>query len=205
MKEEEKPPELAAIHERLRRFKLMNDLTSEPKVLDFEQFAKGFLHYYGYTPEARQEFFVSEEQLDLLEGKVDRLRSWIINNCSDFTKNKDYQDWLESGDRTPEELEKLYWYDEEGLGLTAEKERPLAAVGGGHKLEIIIIDPSINVRVFLNFNDEYKLNIHFDGSENVAYNSFEMPRPLSEMTQEEFKIADFYLDQQLARFVKVSS
>jgi len=121
------------------------------------------------TSLARSEQLVNPNNLTLLNRKIDAIREWLFLNGRDFTTCPDYQDWLDDGNRTREELERCFWHETDSFTCNADK-TPLASqdIDKGWKLSLIAQEEKAEIDIdfgFDNFDNRFELAIRFRISE----------------------------------------
>lgn len=200
-REYERPPQIVAVYDRLRRAKRFKDAAVGPVEESEEVRVIRFLSNEP-TRIAKSEFPVTLEQLDFLGQKIDFVRNWLFGHGQDFTHHPDVQVWEEW--RTPEELERLYWYENGPFTVTADVEQLQPGTSlEGIKLLVNVDNDTDSVEICFNFDETFELTFGPVDDEELADNPYSSSKkPLDEMTQDEFAIITFYLDQYLQRTVR---
>jgi len=159
---------------------------------------KGFPGGAEMTSIARSETFITSEQLETLNEQVEAIRKELIAGGKNWTAHPLYKDWIEAGIKTQDECRTLYW-DRVGPLTFAANQNPAARQQelGDEKLwvstnkkmgKVSLID------ITLRFDGTFTTIIGFQGRQTiVTYRVLKLP--MERMTDEEYKIIRFYLDQ----------
>lgn len=162
------------------------------------QVLKGFPGGAETTSIARSETFVASKQLETLNKQVETTRQELFAGGKNGTVHPWYKKWIEARIKTEEECRQFYW-DRAGSLTFAANQSPAAEPRefGNEKLwistdkkrgKISLVDIS------LRFDGTFTMIIGFQGRQAVV--TYRVLRlPMERMTDEEYKIIKFYLNQ----------
>lgn len=154
-----------------------------------------------FTNAARSELAIGESEPALLDARVNQVRDFLSINGKSFKEysEKEYQEWIDAGLRSPEDCDLSLWYETDLFEVVMDTDRPTA--DRGDKLWVTRSDDKTYMQIEFSFDDDFKLFIEFKDPEqrgvDVVYST--SVRPLNEMTPEEYEIIAYCLDEFIAK------
>lgn len=152
-------------------------------------------------PSPRSDLLATQEQLNLLENRINTVRGLLFTHGKPLPQRSDYQEWSEDEWRTPEEQQRFYWDEyqrnSDSLTIMADLEQPKSREPENGTKLLFIYGKSgktekMDLMIAFDFAGNFGLAMSFPEDHYTS-----SKRPLGEMTGEEHKIIDDCLEMHI--------